>query len=71
MSFDWEQAGEIIGLSLDEKVKMLEAIVQELLSIKIEYGQVSGRNAELKAQITVLSMVKSALQSSIRAEQAH
>jgi hypothetical protein len=70
-TFDWEQANEIVGLDLDAKIKMLEAIAQELLGIKIEYAQVSGRNAELKAQIAVLSTVKSALQSSIRAEQAH
>ena len=71
MSFDWEQANEIVGLDLDAKIKMLETIAQELLSVKVEYAQVSGRNAELKAQIMVLSTVKSALQSSIRAEQAH
>ena len=71
MSFDWEQANEIVGLDLDAKIKMLEAIAQELLNVKVEYAQVSGRNAELKAQIMVLSTVKSALQSSIRAEQAH
>lgn len=60
---------EILDLDFDAKVKMLESIVRQLLELRVEFATVSGRYAELKANITVLSQVKSALQSAIRAEQ--
>ncbi|RPJ40113.1 MAG: hypothetical protein EHM35_00475 [Planctomycetaceae bacterium] len=69
--FDWDQANEIVDLDLDGKIKMLGAVARELLGMKVELAAVSGRHAELKANLAVLSAVKSALQSSIRAEQAH
>jgi hypothetical protein len=62
-------AGDILALDYDSKVKMLESIVRELLQLRVEFAQVSGRFAELRAQITVLREVKSALQSAIKAEQ--
>ena len=61
---------EIVGLDLDTKIKLLEEIAQQLLDKKVEYAQISGRNAELRAEITVLKEVKSALQSAIRAERS-
>ena len=59
---------DLLALDYDAKVKLLERIVKELLSMRIEYARVSGRNAELRANVQVLREVKSALQSAIRAE---
>lgn len=59
---------DILAMDYDAKVRMLEQIVKELLDLRIEFATVSGRYAELKANITVLAQVKSALQSAIRAE---
>lgn len=59
---------DLLALDYDAKVKMLERIVNELLAIRLEFASVSGRYAELRANITVLKEVKSALQSAIRAE---
>jgi len=64
---DLEQV-ELITLDYDGKVKLLQAVAQELLDKRLEFAQVSGRNAELRADIQVLKEVKSALQSAIRAE---
>jgi hypothetical protein len=61
-------AGDILALDYDSKVKMLENIIRELLQLRVEFAQVSGKYAELRANITVLSQVKSALQSAIKAE---
>ena len=60
---------EIAGLSYDSKVKMLENICEEMLDLKVEYAEIAGKNATIKAKLEVLKQVKSALQSSIRAEQ--
>jgi hypothetical protein len=59
---------DLLALDYDTKVKMLEKIVDELLSLRMEFAKVSGKYAELRANITVLKEVKSALQSAIRAE---
>jgi hypothetical protein len=59
---------DILSLDFDGKVKLLEAVAQEILDLKIEFAKVSGRHAELRAQMEVLKQVKSALQSAIRAE---
>ena len=61
---------DLLSLDYDGKVKLLEAITRELLNLRLEFAQISGRNAELRANIEVLKQVKSALQSSIRAEGA-
>lgn len=58
----------IAGLSFDKKVKMLERICEELLDLKVEYAEIAGKNATIKANLEVLKQVKSALQSAIRAE---
>lgn len=58
----------IAGLSYDKKVKMLEKICEELLDLKVEYAEIAGKNATIKANLEVLKQVKSALQSSLRAE---
>jgi len=59
----------IAGLSFDQKVKMLERICEELLDLKVEYAEIAGKNATIKANLEVLKQVKSALQSAIKAEQ--
>ena len=59
---------DLLALDYDAKVKLLEQVTRELLTIRLEFAQVSGRYAELRANITVLKEVKSALQSAIRAE---
>ena len=59
---------DLLALDYDTKVKLLERIVKELLDFRMEFARVSGRYAELRANITVLKEVKSALQSAIRAE---
>jgi len=47
---------------------MLQQIAQEILDLRMELAQVSGRYAELRANLQVLKEVKSALQSALRAE---
>ena len=64
-----ENRSDIIGLAYDQKVKMLENICEEMLDLKVEYAEIAGKNATIKAKLEVLKQVKSALQSSIRAEQ--
>jgi len=59
---------DIVALDYDMKVKMLETIAQQLLDLQAEFARISGRHAELRANIQVLKEVKSALQSAIRAE---
>ena len=59
---------DLLALDYDAKVKLLECVVQELLDVRLEFASVSGRSAELRANVTVLKEVKSALQSAIRAE---
>lgn len=59
---------DLLALDFDSKVKLLEAVVRELLEMRIEFAKVSGKYAELRANVTVLKEVKSALQSAIRAE---
>ena len=64
---DMSQA-DLLSLDYDGKVKMLERVAQEILNYQVEFAKVSGRYAEIKANIEVLKQVKSALQSAIRAE---
>ena len=59
---------DLIALDYDGKVKTLQAICQQLLDVRLEFAQVSGRYAELRAEVQILKEVKSALQSAIRAE---
>jgi len=59
---------DIVALDYDGKVKTLQAIAGEILSLKIEFAKISGRYAEMRAELQVLKEVKSALQSAIRAE---
>jgi len=60
---------EIAGLSYGDKVLLLEKICGELLDLKVEYAEVAGKNATIRANLEVLKQVKSALQSAIKAEQ--
>ena len=61
---------DLVALDYDGKVKLLERVTQELLHLRLEFATVSGRYAELRASVTVLKEVKSALQSAIKAEMA-
>ena len=61
---------DLLALDYDGKVKLLEQIVQEFLRKRLEFAQISGRHAEMRAEIMVLREIKSALQSAIKAEMA-
>lgn len=61
---------DLVALDYAAKVALLDRVTQELLNVRLEFASVSGRNAELKANVEVLKQVKSALQSAIRAEGA-
>ena len=59
---------DILSLDYGGKVSLLEKVGQEMLNYQVEYAQISGKCAEIKANLEVLKQVKSVLQSSIRAE---
>lgn len=59
---------DLIALDYHGKVKALETVAQEMIDVQVEYVQLSGRMAEIKAKLELLKQVKSSLQSSIRAE---
>ena len=59
---------DLVALDYDAKVKLLERVTQELLSLRLEFARSSGQYAELRANLQVLREVKSALQSAIKAE---
>ena len=63
-----EDATDLLALDYDGKVKLLQQVAGEILALKMEFAKVSGRYAELRAEMQVLKEVKSALQSAIRAE---
>jgi len=62
------EASDLLALDYDGKIKLLQQVAGEILSLKMEFAKVSGRHAELRAQLMVLKEVKSAMQSAIRAE---
>ena len=59
---------DLLALDYDGMVKLLERIAYEMLKLQVEFASVSGKYAEMRANIQVLKEVKSALQSAIRAE---
>lgn len=59
---------DMLSLDYAGKVELLERVTQELLDLRLEFASISGRYAELRANIDVLKHVKNALQSAIRAE---
>ena len=61
---------DLLALDYDGKCKLLEQVTQEFLNKRLEFAQISGKHAEMRAHIMVLREVKSALQSAIRAEMA-
>jgi hypothetical protein len=65
---DGLSAEDLLALDYDAKVKILQMVAGEILALKVEFAKVSGRYAELRAELQVLKEVKSALQSAIRAE---
>ena len=60
---------DILALDYGGKVRLLEKVGQQILKYQIEFSQVAGRFAEIKANLEVLKQVKSVLQSSLKAEQ--
>lgn len=61
---------DLIAMDYGEKVRVLDALTTELLQKRSEFAAITGRYMELKANIDLLKNIKSALQSSIRAERA-
>lgn len=59
---------DLLALDYDSKVKLLEQVTRELLALRLEYASISGRHAELRANLQVLREVKSAMQTAIKAE---
>lgn len=59
---------DFLALDYDAKVKLLQRVAGEMLAMRVEFARSSARYAELRANITILREVKSALQSAIRAE---
>lgn len=59
---------DILSLDYAGKITMLERVGQAILQFQLEFAQVSGRYAEIKANLEVLKQVKSAIQSALRAE---
>lgn len=59
---------EILSLDYGGKILLLQKIAQEMLNYRMEYAKLSGREAEIRANLTVLKEVKSAIQSAIKAE---
>ena len=68
MANDTLNGVDLLALDYDGKVRLLEQVVREFLDLRLEFAQMSGRHAELRANVSVLREVKSALQSAIRAE---
>lgn len=63
-----DEATDLLAMDYDGKLKLLQQVAGEILALKMEFAKVSGRYAELRAQLQVLKEVKSALQSAIKAE---
>jgi hypothetical protein len=59
---------DLTTLDYEGKVRALEEIARQCNDLRQEYAQVSGRCAELRAELMVLGGVRGALQSALRAE---
>ena len=59
---------DLLDLDYQGKQALLEEIARELLRRRVEYVEAAGKAAELRANIQVLGLVKSSLQSALRAE---
>lgn len=62
---DWNNIS-VVGMNYYEKQELLDAVTQEMLQMRVEYAQVTGRYQQLKAEIQILREVKLALQSSLK-----
>jgi len=60
---------ELIEMDYGQKQDMLLVIAQRVLDLKTEFVSVSGRYAEIKAELDALKHVASMLQSELRATQ--
>jgi len=61
---------ELISLDYGQKQDMLLIIGQKMLDLKTEYVKVSGRYAEIKAELDLLKHTKQVIQSDLKATQA-
>ena len=58
---------DLVNMDDTMKIELLEAIAVRYLELRTEFIQVSGRNAQLKAEMSLLGAAKSATQSALRA----
>ena len=61
---------EVVGLDYGQKQDLLLMIAGRILQLKKEFVQVSGRYAEIKAELDALKHVSSVIQSELKATQA-
>ena len=61
---------EVVALDYGQKQDLLLIIAGRVLELKTEFVKVSGRNAEIKAELDALKHVSSIIQSELKATQA-
>ena len=61
---------EVVALDYGKKQDLLLAIAGRILELKHEFVEVSGRHAQIKAEIDALKHVASMIQSELKATQA-
>lgn len=59
---------DILSLDYDAKIKLLDRIAQEIITEGVRFAKLAGEYTASKATLDVLKNIKSALQSSLRAE---
>ncbi len=60
---------EVLAMDYGQKQDLLMMIAGRTLELKTEYVHVSGRYAEIKAELDALKHVSSVVQSALKAEQ--
>lgn len=60
---------EVVALDYGQKQDLLLMIAGRVLELKAEFVQVSGRYAEIRAELDALKHVSSVIQSALKAEQ--
>jgi len=60
---------EVVALDYGQKQALLMLIAGRTLELKTEYVQVSGRYAEIRAELDALKHASSVVQSALKAEQ--
>ncbi len=61
---------EVVAMDYGQKQNLLLMIGGRVLELKSEFVKVSGRYAEIKAELDALKHVSSVVQSALKAEQA-